>query len=136
MVQERSVPAEGRWGAPKESMQLEERIVRDVVIVKVTGEVTLKKGGNVVLHDKVRSLIQQGHNKFLIDLAGVSYVDSAGLGELVLAYSTTKNHGGSLKLFSPTKRLHDLLVVTDLARLFDMYDDETQALVSFGAQQA
>lgn len=114
-------------------MQLEERIVRDVVIVKVAGEITLKKGGDVMLHDKVRSLIQQGHNKFLFDLAGVSYVDSAGLGELVRAYSTTKNHGGSLKLFSPTKRLRDLLVVTDLARLFDMYDDETQALASFGA---
>jgi anti-sigma B factor antagonist len=117
-------------------MQLEERIVRDVIIVKVTGEITLKKAGDVVLHDRVRNLIQQGHRKVLFDLASVSYVDSAGLGELVQAYSTIRNYGGSLKLFNPTKRLHDLLVVTDLARLFDRYDDEAQALASFGAQQA
>jgi anti-sigma B factor antagonist len=115
-------------------MQLEERIVRDVVIVKITGEITLKKRGDAMLHEKVRSLIQQGHKKVLIDLAAVSYVDSAGLGELVQAYSTTRNSGGSLRLFSPTKRLQDLLVVTDLVRMFDKYEDETQALASFGAQ--
>ena len=87
-----------------------------------------------MLHDKVRSLIQQGHKKVLIDLAAVSYVDSAGLGELVQAYSTTRSCGGSLRLFNPTKRLQDLLVVTDLVRMFDKYDDEAQALASFGAQ--
>jgi anti-sigma B factor antagonist len=113
-------------------MQFEERIVSDVVIVKVTGEITLKKSGDGVLHDKVRSLIQQGHKKVLIDLAGVSYVDSAGIGQLVQAYSTLRNYGGSLKLFKPTKRLYDLLVITDLTRLFDRYDDEAQAVASFG----
>ena len=112
-------------------MQLEERIVRDVVIVKITGEITLKKRGDAMLHEKVRSLVQQGHRKLLIDLAAVSFVDSAGLGELVQAHSTTMNCGGSLRLFNPTKRLHDLLVVTDLVRLFDKYDDEAQALASF-----
>ena len=117
-------------------MQLEERIVRDVVIVKITGEITLKKRGDAMLQDKVRSLIQQGHKKVLIDLAAVSYVDSAGLGELVQAYSTTRNCGGSLRLFNPTKRLQDLLVVTDLVRMFDKYDDEAQALASFGAPQS
>ena len=114
-----------------ECMQLEERIVQDVVIVKITGEITLKKRGDALLHDKVRSLVQQGHTKLLIDLAAVSYVDSAGLGELVQAHSITRNGGGSLRLFSPTKRLHDLLVVTDLVKLFDKYDDEAQALASF-----
>jgi anti-sigma B factor antagonist len=115
-------------------MELEERVVRDVVIVKITGDITLKKRGDVMLHDKVRSLIQQGHRKVLIDLAAVSYVDSAGLGELVQAYSTTRNGGGSLRLFNPTKRLQDLLVITDLVRMFDKYDDEAQALASFAAQ--
>ena len=115
-------------------MQLEERVVRDIVIVKITGEITLKKRGDAMLQDKVRSLIQQGHKKVLIDLAAVSYVDSAGLGELVQAYSTTRSCGGSLRLFSPTKRLQDLLVVTDLVRMFDKYDDEAQALASFGGQ--
>ena len=115
-------------------MQLEERVVEDIVIVKITGEITLKKRGDAMLHEKVRSLLQQGHRKLLIDLAGVSYVDSAGLGELVQAHSITRNGGGSLRLFSPTKRLHDLLVVTDLVRLFPKYDDEAQAVASFRMQ--
>ena len=67
----------------------------------------------------------------MIDLAAVSYVDSAGLGELVQAHSITRNGGGSLRLFNPTKRLYDLLVVTDLVKLFQNYDDEAQALASF-----
>ena len=103
-------------------MQLEE-IVQDVVIVKITGEITLKKRGDAMLHDAVRSLIGRGHKKVLIDLAAVSYVDSAGLGELVQAHSITRNGGGSLRLFNPTKRLHDLLVVTDLVKPFQNSDD-------------
>jgi anti-sigma B factor antagonist len=114
-------------------MQLEQRIVQDVVIVKITGEITLKKRGDAALHEKIRSLVQLGHMKLLIDLGDVSYVDSAGLGELVQAHSITRNGGGSLRLFNPTKRLHDLLVVTDLVRVFEKYDDEAQALASFAA---
>ncbi len=117
-------------------MQLEERTTGDVVIVKVSGDITLKKNRNAMLHDKVRGLVQQGHTRVLIDLAGVSYVDSAGLGELVQANSTAKNHGGSLKLFSPTSRLRELLVVTRLTAILGIYDDEAQALASYGAPQA
>ena len=114
-------------------MQLEQRIAGDVVIIKVTGDITLNKGGDVLLKDKVQSLLQQSHKKLLIDLSGVSYVDSAGLGELVQAYATTKNRGGALKLLSVTKRLKDLLVITRLLTVFDTYDDEATALESFGA---
>ena len=117
-------------------MQLEERTTGDVVIVKVTGEITLKKNRGTILHDKVRGLVQQGHRRVLIDLADVSYVDSAGLGELVQANSTAKNLGGSIKLFSPTSRLRELLVVTRLTSLLGIYDDEAQALASYGPQQS
>ena len=79
-------------------MQLEEKMVGDVAIVTVTGDITLNKGGDVVLKDKMGSLLQQGRTKVLLDFGGVSYVDSAGLGELVHAYATTKNKGGTLKL--------------------------------------
>ena len=80
----------------------------------------------------------RGHTRVLVDLAGVSYIDSAGLGELVRSHSTIRNLGGSLKLFNPTKRLRDLLLVTQLATVFGEYDyeGETQALASFGAHQA
>lgn len=114
-------------------MQLEERIVGHVAIVKVTGDITLNKGGDVLLKDKVQSLIQQGQKNLLVDLGGVSYVDSAGLGELVQAYATTKNRGGALKLLNVTKRLRDLLVVTKLLTVFDTYDNEAAALASFGS---
>ena len=114
-------------------MQLEERTVGDVAIVRVTGEITLKKSREAILHEKVRSLIQQGHRKVVVDLAGVSYIDSAGLGELVQTQSTVKNHGGSLKLASPTTRLRDLLVLTRLRTVLRVYDDETKALESFAA---
>jgi len=112
-------------------MQLEQRIAGDVVIIKVTGDITLNKGGDVLLKDKVQSLLQQGHKSLLVDLGGVSYVDSAGLGELVQAYATTKNRGGALKLLNVTKRLRDLLVVTKLLTVFDAYESEASALASF-----
>jgi len=112
-------------------MQLEQRIIGGVAIVAVKGDITLNKGGDVLLKDKVQSLIQQGQKNILFDLSGVQYVDSAGLGELVQAYATTKNRGGALKLFSVAKRLGDLLVVTKLLTVFDTFDTEAEGLASF-----
>lgn len=117
-------------------MQLAERMAGDVVVVTVTGDITLNKGGDVLLKDKVRSLLQQGHKNVLLDLGGVSVVDSAGLGELVQAYVTTKNRGGVLKLLNVTKRLKDLLVVTKLLTVFDTFENEAAALASFGSASA
>ena len=117
-------------------MQLAERIAGDVVVVTVSGDITLNKGGDVLLKDKVRSLLQQGHKNVLLDLGGVSVVDSAGLGELVQAYVTTKNRGGVLKLLNVTKRLKDLLVVTKLLTVFDTFENEAAALASFGSPSA
>jgi len=114
-------------------MQLEQSIVGQVAVVRITGDITLNKGGDVLLKDKVQSLLQQNQKNILLDMSGVSYVDSAGLGELVQAYATTKNRGGALKLVSVTKRLKDLLVVTKLLTVFDTYDSEADGLASFGA---
>ena len=79
-----------------------------------------------------RRLMQQGHKNLLVNLAKVSYMDSAGLGELVQAYSTVSKQGGKLKLVSPTKRLKDLLVITKLSTVFESFDDEAAAINSFG----
>jgi len=117
-------------------MQVEQRIIGRVTVVKVTGDITLNKGGDVLLKDKIQSLLQQGQKDILLDLSGVSYVDSAGLGELVQAYATAKNRGGALKLLSVTKRLKDLLVVTKLLTVFDTYDAEAEAIASFGSSKA
>lgn len=112
-------------------MQIQEQSKGDVTVIKVSGDITLNQGGDVLLKDKVQSLLQQGRKKLLLDLGGVSYVDSAGLGQLVQVHATTKNHGGSLKILNVTKRLNDLLVMTKLLTVFDSYDTEAEALGSF-----
>lgn len=112
-------------------MEIEQRIAGNVAIIKVTGDITLDKGGDVLLKDKVQSILQQCHTQVLVDLSDVLYVDSAGLGQLVQAYATAKNRGGTLKLMNVTKRLRDLLVVTKLLTVFEAFDDEASALASF-----
>jgi len=112
-------------------MQIEQRTSGDVAIVGISGDITLSKGGDVLLKDKIQSLLQQGHRKIVLDMGNVSYVDSAGLGQLVQVYATTSHLGGSLKLLNLTKRLRDLLVLTKLLTVFDAYDSESDAIASF-----
>jgi len=112
-------------------MQIEQRTSGDVAIVAISGDITLSKGGDVLLKDKIQSLLQQGHRKIVLDMGNVSYVDSAGLGQLVQVYATTSHLGGSLKLLNLTKRLRDLLVLTKLLTVFDAYDSESEAVGSF-----
>ena len=112
-------------------MQIDQRTNGDVAIVAISGDITLSKGGDVLLKDKVQSLLQQGNRKLLLDLGNVSYVDSAGLGQLVQVYATTRHLDGQLKLLRVTKRLKDLLVLTKLLTVFECYDEEADALASF-----
>ena len=114
-------------------MQISERTVGDVVIVDVSGKITLGDGGDVVLKDKMQSLVQQGKKHVLLNLGEVSYVDSAGLGEIVQAYATMNKGGGVLKLLNTTKRIKDLLAITKLLTVFDTFDKEPEALRSFPA---
>ena len=112
-------------------MEIEERAIGEVMVIRVTGDITLNKGGDVILKDKINSLLQQGRKKLLLDLGGVAYVDSAGLGQLVQVKVTASRSGAELKLLNITKRLQDLLVVTRLSTVFDSYEDEAAALASF-----
>jgi len=105
-------------------MKLDERESGDVTVLAITGEITLSAGGDVQLKDKIQSLLQQGRKKILLDLGNVSYVDSAGLGQLVQATVTASKNGGKLKLLNLTKRLNDLLVVTKLSTVFDIVEKE------------
>jgi anti-sigma B factor antagonist len=106
-------------------MKLDERVSGDVTVITITGEITLSAGGDVQLKDKIQSLLQQGRTKILLDMGNVSYVDSAGLGQLVQASVTASKNGGKLKLLNLTKRLNDLLVVTKLSTVFDVVDKES-----------
>jgi anti-sigma B factor antagonist len=112
-------------------MQIDEQVNGDVMIVKVSGDITLNKGGDVILKDKINSLLQQGRKKLLLDLGGVAYVDSAGLGQLVQVKVTAGRSQAELKLLNITKRLKDLLVVTRLSTVFDSFENEAEALESF-----
>jgi len=114
-------------------VELSERKIGDVMIVDVSGRITLGEGGDQALKDKMRSLVQQGYTKLLLNLGDVSYVDSAGLGEIVQSYATVNKNGGSLKLLNVTKRIKDLLSITKLLTVFETYDSEAEAVTSFSA---
>ena len=113
-------------------MQIEERIVGDVVMLDLKGKITLGEGDEL-LKDKVNSLVNQGHKKIVLNLADVPYIDSAGLGEVVRTYTTVSRQGGSLKLLNLTKRITDLLSITKLLTVFETFDAETEAVRSFSA---
>ena len=115
------------------SLQLSERSVGDVVVIDLSGKITLGDGGDAMLKDKVRSLVQQGRKKMVLNLGEVSYIDSAGLGELVQAYATVGKSGGGLKLLNTTKRIKDLLSITKLLTVFETFDSEAEAVTSFSA---
>jgi anti-sigma B factor antagonist len=114
-------------------MNISQRTVQGVCVLDIDGPITLGADGSERLGDKVRSLIQAGEKRVLLNLGGVAYIDSAGLGELVNAYTTVKKQGGALKLVGVTKKLKDLLVITKLATVFDSFDSEAAALESYGA---
>ena len=114
-------------------MTISERKTGDVVIVDVSGKVTLGDGGDAMLKDKMSSLVQAGQKKVLLNLADVSYVDSAGLGAIVQAYATLSKNGGALKLLNATKRIKDLLSITKLLTIFQTFDNEADGVKSFGA---
>ena len=113
-------------------MQIEERAVGDVMILDLKGKITLGEGDEL-LKDKINSLVNQGHRKIILNLAGVPYIDSAGLGEVVRTYTTVSRQGGSLKLLNLTKRITDLLSITKLLTVFETFDSENEAVRSFSA---
>jgi anti-sigma B factor antagonist len=114
------------------SVRLNTRQVGDVVVVDVSGRITLGEGSST-LREGIRELLAKGHRKILLNLADVSYIDSSGIGELVSAYTSVTNAGGQLKLVNLTKRVNDLLQITKLYTIFDIYDNELTAIRSFAS---
>ena len=112
------------------SVKLSTRQVGDVSVVDVAGRITLGEGSSA-LRDALRDMVSKDHKKILLNLGDVSYIDSSGIGELVSAFTTTKNQGGELKLLNLTKKVNDLLQITKLYTVFDVKDDEASAVKSF-----
>jgi anti-sigma B factor antagonist len=113
-------------------MQINERKVGDVTILDITGKLTIGDGADL-LRDKVSSVIFQGNKKVVLNLAGVPYMDSGGLGELVRCSMAARKSEGSVKLINLTGKITDLLAITKLLTVFDTYDNEAAALASFTA---
>ena len=112
------------------SIQVTTRQVGDVSVVDVVGRITLGEGG-ITLRETMRGLVSKGNKKVLLNLGEVSYIDSSGVGELVAAFTTVTNQGGVLKLLSLTNRVKDLLQITKLYTVFEVFDSETSAVQSF-----
>jgi len=109
-----------------------ERASGAVTILDLEGKLVLGDGDSL-LKDKIHSLVFQGRKLIVLNLGGVSYVDSSGLGALVASSITAKSNGGQIKLLSLTKRLQDLLSISKLLTVFDSFDNEADAVKSFGA---
>ena len=111
-------------------LDVKERQAGDVTILDLSGAVRIGEG-SIALRDAIRELAGQGKKKLLLNLAGVNYVDSSGIGELIANYTTVSRQGGQLKLLNLTDRIQNLLVITKLLTVFDVYENEPEALKSF-----
>lgn len=109
-------------------MTIKERAVGSVMILDIQGRITVEVAG--VLRDKALSLLEQGSRLFVLNLQGVAYIDSAGLGELVSIYASVRRHGGRVNLLHLTRRVKDVLTITKLSTVFDVYDLEADAIRS------
>lgn len=114
------------------SLKAVTRTVGSVAIIDLSGKITLGEAAGT-LRDAVKDAIAKGHKHLLLNMADVSYVDSAGLGELVGSYTTTTNLGGQLKLVNVQKKMKDLMQITKLYTIFQAYDDEQTAIQSFSS---
>ena len=112
------------------SVKLNTRQVGDVTVIDAIGRITLGEGASA-FRDTVRDLAAKGNQKLLLNLSEVTYIDSSGIGELVSGFTTVTNHGGQLKLLGLTKRVKDLLQITKLYTVFEVYEDEATAVRSF-----
>jgi anti-sigma B factor antagonist len=112
------------------SVNIKTRQVGDVTVMDASGRITLGEGASS-FRETLRELVSKGNKKLLLNLADVSYIDSSGIGELVSGFTTVTNQSGQLKLLNLTKRVRDLLQITKLYTVFEVFDDETAAVRSF-----
>jgi len=106
------------------------RHVDGVTILEVSGRIIIGEGG-LTLRNALQEALTAGTKKLILDLGGVSYMDSSGVGELVAAYTSARNKGCEFKLLNLTKKIDDLMQITKLATIFDIYTDEKEAIASF-----
>ena len=112
------------------NLYVNERQVENVTILDLKGRERIR-GVTIAMHESIRCLAGEGKLQVLLDLAWVKHIDSGGLGELVSSHVTLDEKGGALKLMHMTESVHELMTVAKLLTVFDVYDDELEALASF-----
>ena len=117
------------------SLSIEKRLRGDVIVIGLSGNITLGEASGA-LRDTVKDTAAAGSKKILLDLGGVGYIDSAGLGELVGSYATCERAGAKLKLLNLTKKVQGLMQMTRLLTVFEAFDDEAEAVKSFDTTTA
>jgi len=111
-------------------MKIDTRSVRDIHILDCSGKITLGEG-TMAIRNTVREILKNGGKKIVLNLHDVNYIDSSGIGELVSCYTTVTNQGGQLKLLNLTSKIQELLQITKLLTVFQVFSDEKSALASF-----
>jgi len=111
-------------------MKIDTRAVGDVHVLDCVGKITLGEG-TMAIRNTVREVLKNGGKKIVLNLAEVNYIDSSGIGELVSSFTTVTNQGGQLKLLKLTKKIQELLAITKLLTVFQVYNDEQEAVASF-----
>jgi len=111
-------------------MKATSRTVDGVDIISLQGKITIGAGDSQ-LRDVINEALNSGNNKILLDMSGVTTIDSSGIGELVGSYTTVTNRGGKLKLLHLPAKLNELLHVTQLITVFEVYENEEEAVKSF-----
>jgi anti-sigma B factor antagonist len=111
-------------------LQIEVRHAGEVTILDLVGRATIGYG-NDLLTEKLRTVVEEGHTRLLVNLAGLRQIDSSGISTLVRTFVTLGRTGGTLKLLKPSGRVHDVLDVTRLLTAIPTFQDESQALATF-----
>ena len=112
------------------ALRIAHRKVDGVTIVELNGRLVLGTE-SASLREEMKRMASQGDTKILVNLAGVNYIDSSGLGTLVSGYTTLVSRAGEMKLLHLTERVHDLMHITKLLTVFEVFEDEAAALRSF-----
>lgn len=112
-------------------IQIKEDQVGDVTILRMTGRLELDEG-DIVFRNCVDRLVEEGRVKIVLDLRDVVRIDSAGIGMMVSKYLSTRKRGGTMKLLHLTRHSDHLMDITRLATVFEVFDDEAEAVRSFG----
>ncbi len=111
-------------------LNITERQAGDITILDMNGKVTIGEG-SIALRTTIRRLLGEGKKKILLNLGSVGYIDSSGIGELVSSFTAVNKEEGKLKLLNLTQKIQDLLAITKLLTVFDVYETESDALGSY-----